>query len=202
MRIEPVILEGSHVRLVPLSLEHVSALWEAGRHPELWRWTWTTVSSEDDMGRYVEEALSLAAAGTSLPFATTEAATGRVIGSTRFGNAEPTHRRVEIGWTWISPDWQRTPINTEAKLLMLQHAFDVWSCQRVELKTDALNEKSRNAMLRIGASEEGVFRKHGITASGRVRDTAWFSIVDDEWPAVRAQLTEMLARPRTPLPSP
>jgi N-acetyltransferase len=202
MKIEPVTLSGSHVRLVPLSPEHIPALWEAGRHEELWRWTWTQIRSRSDMERYVEEALQLAGTGKALPFATTDAATGRVIGSTRFGNAEPAHRRVEIGWTWISPEWQRTRVNTEAKLLMLRHAFESWGCQRVELKTDANNDKSRRAMLRIGASEEGVFRKHGLTDSGRIRDTAWYSITDDEWPAVHDRLEEMLARPWSPLPTP
>jgi N-acetyltransferase len=200
MILSPTTLEGTHVRLVPLTREHVPALWEAGASPDLWRWTWSAVGSLTDMELYVEEALAAAAAGTALPFATTEAGTGRVIGSTRFGNAEPAHRRVEIGWTWISPAWQRTPVNTEAKLLMLRHAFGAWGCQRVELKTDALNERSRRAMLRIGAREEGIFRKHGITASGRVRDTAWYSITDDEWPAVEARLEQMLRRERAPLP--
>jgi N-acetyltransferase len=197
MEIVPVTLTGDHVRLVPMTLDHLDALWEAGRHPELWRWTWAAIASPADMRRYVEEALALAAAGRSLPFVTTDAATGRVIGSTRYGNAEPVHRRVEIGWTWITPAWQRTRVNTEAKLLMLRHAFEHWGCQRVELKTDALNEKSKNAMLRIGATAEGVFRKHGLTDTGRVRDTAWFSITDDEWPRVEGRLREMLARPWT-----
>lgn len=198
MTLSPVVLAGRHVRLVPLEQEHVAALWEIGDDPDLWRWTWTTVGSREAMQRYVDEALRLRDAGTALPFATTDAATGRVIGSTRFGSAEPAHRRVEIGWTWVARPWQRTPANTEAKRLMLGHAFEEWGCQRVELKTDALNERSRRAMLRIGAREEGVFRKHGITESGRVRDTAWFSITDEEWPAVKVRLDEMLARPWEP----
>jgi N-acetyltransferase len=202
MQITPVTLSGDHVRLVPLTIDHVAELWEAGRYPELWKWTWAAIGSEEDMRRYVEEALALAAAGSSVPFATTDAASGRVIGSTRFGNAEPAHRRVEIGWTWITPAYQRTPINTEAKLLMLGHAFEAWGCQRVELKTDALNEKSKNAMLRLGARAEGVFRKHGITDAGRIRDTAWFSITDDEWPEVKARLIGMLARPWAAVPTP
>ncbi|MBD0320322.1 MAG: GNAT family N-acetyltransferase, partial [Gemmatimonadetes bacterium] len=134
-------------------------------------------------------------AGTALPFATTEATCGRVIGSTRFASVEPPHPRVEIGWTWIGRPWQRSAVNTEAKLLMLRHAFETLGLLRVELKTDVLNERSRRAMLRLGAREEGIFRKHVITQGGRVRDTAWYSIVDDEWPAVRARLEAMLARP-------
>ena len=198
MRLEPVTLEGRYVRLVPLTPAHAAPLWEVGQEAELWRWTWSGVASEEEMRGYVDEALRLQAAGTSLPFATTEAATGRVIGSTRFGNADAAHRRVEIGWSWVARPWRRSPVNTEAKYLMLRHAFETLGCQRVEMKTDALNDRSRAAMLRIGARFEGIFRKHGITADGRVRDTAWFSIVDDEWPAVRAGLEAMLARPYPP----
>ncbi|HYW09506.1 MAG TPA: GNAT family protein [Longimicrobium sp.] len=195
MKLEPITLEGRHARLVPLTPGHAAALWEVGREAELWRWTWSGVASEEEMRGYVDEALRLQAGGTSLPFATTEAGTGRVIGSTRFGNADAAHRRVEIGWSWVARAWRRSPVNTEAKYLMLRHAFQILGCQRVEMKTDALNEQSRAAMLRIGARFEGIFRKHGITADGRVRDTAWFSIVDDEWPAVRVGLEAMLARP-------
>jgi RimJ/RimL family protein N-acetyltransferase len=192
MKLEPVTLQGRHVRLVPLTPEHVPALWEAGRDPELWRLTMSQVHSEDDMRRYVSAALHAQTAGSALPFATTDAATGRVLGSTRFGNAEPAHRRVEIGWTWIAPAWQRTAVNTEAKYLMLRHAFETLGCVRVELKTDVLNERSRRAILRIGAREEGILRKHQITEGGRIRDTVYFSIVDDEWPTVRARLEGML----------
>jgi RimJ/RimL family protein N-acetyltransferase len=195
VKLEPATLQGTHVHLVPLPREHVPALWEVARDEELWRWTWASVRTEDDLERYVDAALRTRDAGTALPFATTEAATGRVIGSTRFASIEPPHPRVEIGWTWIGRRWQRTAANTEAKLLMLRHAFETLGCLRVELKTDVLNERSRNAMLRIGAREEGIFRKHGVTESGRVRDTAWYSIVDDEWPAVQARLLGMLARP-------
>ncbi len=192
MSLEPVTLEGRHVRLVPLAPEHVPALWEAGRDPELWRLTVSQVRSEDDMRAYVDAALHARAAGTALPFATTHAATGRVIGSTRFGNVDLANRRVEIGWTWISPAWQRTTVNTEAKYLLLRHAFETLGCMRVELKTDVLNERSRRAILRIGAREEGILRKHQVTESGRIRDTIYFSVLDDEWPAVRSRLEAML----------
>ncbi|HEX6909691.1 MAG TPA: GNAT family protein [Longimicrobium sp.] len=195
MKLEPVTLEGRHVRLVPMTPEHVPALWEAGRDPELWRLTMSQVHSEDDMRRYVSAALHAQTAGTALPFVTTEAPTGRVVGSTRFGNVDPANRRVEIGWTWISPAWQRTAVNTEAKYLMLRHAFETLGCVRVELKTDVLNERSRAAILRIGAREEGVLRKHQITELGRIRDTVYFSVIDDEWPDVRARLEGMLAAP-------
>ncbi len=133
--------------------------------------------------------------GTALPFVTIEQETDRVVGSTRFGNIDIRNRRVEIGWTWIGKPWQRTAVNTEAKFLMLQHAFEVWHCIRVELKTDVLNERSRAAILRIGAKQEGIFRHHIITDSGRLRDTIYFSIINDEWPEVKARLQTKLAEP-------
>lgn len=197
MKPESVVLEGTHVRLVPMAVEHIPALWEAGNDPELWHFTLTQIHSEDDMRRYVETALRLREQGTALPFVTTEAATGRVIGSTRFGNVDAWNRRVEIGWTWIAAPWQRSPINTEAKFLMLRHAFETLGCIRVELKTSALNEKSRRAITRIGGREEGILRKHAISEDGRIRDTVYFGIVDDEWPGVRSRLLAMMAQPRS-----
>jgi RimJ/RimL family protein N-acetyltransferase len=174
MQLQPVILSGTHVCLVPMTPEHVPALWRAGGDPELWRLTMAQVHGEDDMRRYVDDALRAQAQGTALPFVTTLARTGQVVGSTRFGNVDATHRRAEIGWTWIAPPWQRTAVNTEAKYLMLRHAFETLGCLRVELKTDVLNARSRNAILRIGAREEGVLRKHQVTEGGRVRDTSTF----------------------------
>lgn len=196
MNLEPVTLQGRHARLVPMTMEHVPALWRAGGDPELWRLTISQVRSEDDMRRYVQDALRAQAQGTALPFVTTDAATGEVVGSTRFGNWEAAHRRVEIGWTWIAPAYQRTALNTEAKYLMLRHAFETLGCLRVELKTDVLNERSRNAILRIGARQEGILRKHQVTEGGRVRDSVYFSVIDDEWPDVKARLEQMLAAPR------
>lgn len=193
MNLHPVVLEGRHARLVPMTLEHVPALWQAAQDPELWRWTTSQIHSANDVRRYVEAALRAQAQGTALPFVTTAAATGEVAGSTRFANAE--ERRVEIGWTWIARPWQRTALNTEAKYLMMRHAFETLGCLRVELKTDALNERSRRAILRVGAREEGILRKHMVTESGRVRDTVSFSVTDDEWPAVKARLEQMLAAP-------
>jgi RimJ/RimL family protein N-acetyltransferase len=127
-----------------------------------------------------------------LPFALIEKSSGRAIGSTRYGNIDRTHYRVEIGWTWVAPAWQRSAVNTEAKYLLLQHAFETLGCIRVELKTDSLNEKSRVAILRIGAREEGTFRNHMITSSGRIRHSVYFSILDSEWPAVKSRLRTML----------
>ena len=192
MDISPVTLEGSVVRLEPLTLTHVGALCEVGLEPSLWALTSITVSSADDMREYVAQALAEQRDGLALPFATVERASGRVIGSTRFGNITPAHRRVEIGWTWISPPWQRSAVNTEAKLLMLAHAFERLGCRRVELKTSSLNTRSRNAMLRIGATEEGTLRQHMINSDGSSRDSVYFSILLSEWPGVKNRLSNML----------
>ncbi len=190
MKVEPVVLEGEVVLLEPMRIEHVDALWNAGSDEALWRLIPTTISSVDDMRRYVEVALADLNRGSAMPFVTIERGSGDVIGSTRFGNIDTANRRAEIGWTWINPEWQRTAVNTEAKLLMLTHAFETWQCIRVELKTDALNEQSRNAILRLGAKQEGIFRQHMITESGRFRDSVYFSIVDTEWVTVKQGLLE------------
>ena len=174
--------------------DHLDALTEAGAFDELWKWTHAKATTRESMESYMNAALTEAAKGIALPFVTVDKATGRVIGSTRFGNIDRENRRAEIGWTWITPAFQRTHVNSEAKYLMLRHAFDVWGCIRVELKTDVLNEKSRKAMLRMGATEEGVLRKHGITYSGRYRDTIYYSVLDTEWPAVRDRLLGFLSR--------
>ena len=197
MRVEPVTLEGEHVRLEPLSLErHADALVAIGLDPDLWRWTIVKVETAADLRRYVGTALSEQAAGRALPFAVVERAGERVVGCTRFMAIAVPHRRVEIGSTWIAKPWQRTVVNTEAKYLMLRHAFETWGCLRVELKTDTRNERSRRAMRRLGLVEEGTYRKHMVTERGDVRDTVYFSAVDDEWPAMKARLEESLARTR------
>ncbi len=195
MQIAPVTLEGEVVRLVPLSVDHVAELLDVALDPDLWRWTLTHVASADDLRRYVETALREQGQGRALPFAHVLEASGRAIGSTRFAAIERHHRRVEIGWTWIGRPWQRTAVNTEAKYLMLRHAFETWGCLRVELKTNALNTRSRNAMLRIGCVEEGTLRSHAINDQGVVRDTVYFSILQREWPAVKERLERMMARP-------
>src|SRR5467141_5214709 len=192
MVVSPVTLEGRHVRLEPLARAHLAGLSEVALDEELWRWIPTPVRTREEMAAYIETALNEQEQGTSLPFAIVEKATGRAIGSTRFGNIDRTHHRVEIGWTWVARNWQRTAMNTEAKYLLLEHAFETLGCMRVELKTDSLNERSRAAILRIGAREEGVFRNHMVTASGRIRHTVYFSIIDSEWPAVKARLEAML----------
>ncbi len=186
--LEPVVLEGHHVRLEPLSLGHLEDLSRVAFDEEIWRWTSERALSLDELRAYVERALAAARTRTVLPFATIARSEGRAIGSTRFATFEPQNRRVEIGWTWIGRAWQRTAINTEAKHLMLTHAFEKLGCVRVELRTDVLNERSRSAIRRIGAVEEGILRNHAITSTGRVRDDVYYSILEDEWPGVKAGL--------------
>ena len=195
MHVEPVVLEGDRVRLEPMRRDHLDDLTEAGKYEELWRWTSNKATTRESMSEYMEVALSGAADGNAVPFVTIDKPSTTMVGSTRFGNIDPVNRRVEIGWTWISPTFQRSYVNSEAKYLMLRHAFDVWDCVRVELKTDVLNEKSRAAMLRLGAMEEGVLRRHILTYTGRFRDSIYYSILDHEWPAVRARLEARLRRP-------
>ena len=192
MKVVPVTLEGQHVRLEPLAKAHLSGLAEVGLDEELWQWIPAPVRTAEEMAAYLETALQEQERGVSLPFALIERATGRAIGSTRYGNIDRTHHRVEIGWTWVAREWQRTAVNTEAKYLLLRHAFETLGCMRVELKTDSLNERSRAAILRIGAREEGTFRNHMITASGRIRHTVYFSIIDSEWPAAKTRLESIL----------
>lgn len=190
--VAPVTLEGRVVRLEPLTSAHVDDLCAVGLDPDLWRWTTVTVRTANDMRRYVEAALQWQKDGTTLPFVTVHRGENRVVGCTRFGNIDRANRRVEIGWTWVGRPWQRSAVNTEAKLLMLRHAFETMGCIRVELKTDVLNEVSRRAILRIGAKEEGILRSHMITDTGRVRDTVYFSILAGEWPGVRRALETKL----------
>ena len=195
MDIHPVILEGEHVRLEPLSLEHHAQLCEVGLDPDLWRWTTNFISTPEDLRDYLQAALKDQEEGRSVPFATVLKSSGRAIGSTRYCYIERAHRRVEIGFTWIGAPWQRTMVNTEAKYLQLRHAFENLGCIRVELKTDSLNERSRKAILRIGAKEEGTLRNHMITYTGRLRHSVYYSVIESEWPAVKAALEEKLARP-------
>ena len=204
--VTPVTLEGRAARLEPLSLAHVPALVKAASGSrETYAWT-LVPADEPSMREYVETALREQQNGRELPFATLERATGRVVGSTRFGNVEfwawppdsPNQRgvalpdTVEIGWTWLASDVQRSVINTEAKLLMLTHAFETWRVHRVSLVTDARNTRSRDAILRIGARFDGVLRAARIGADGSVRDSACYSIRDFEWPEVRADLAARL----------
>jgi RimJ/RimL family protein N-acetyltransferase len=190
----PITLEGSVVRLEPIGAEHADLFWNAAKDAldEIFQWIPYRMKSREDFERLVEKAFQEQERGESIVFATVERSSGRVIGGTRFMNIDRANRRVEIGSTWIAPAWQRTGVNTEAKYLMLRHAFEVWQCFRVELKTDALNQKSRNAILRIGAKEEGTLRRHVLTWTGRVRDSVYFSILDSEWAEVKAKLETRL----------
>ncbi len=179
------------MRLEPLSRRHLPALAQVALDPDLWQWAPNPVVTEDDLARYVQEAL--ASRGGFLPFAIVVLDGERVVGSTRYGNAVREHRRIEIGWTWVATAWQRTVVNTESKYLLLRHAFEALECQRVEFKTDALNAQSRRALLRVGAREEGTLRSHMITASGRLRDSVYYSILAAEWPVLRPALEARLA---------
>jgi N-acetyltransferase len=192
----PITLEGSVVRLEPIRHEHAGIFWEVAQDAldDIFQWIPYRMKTREDFQRLVEKVFDEHERGDSVVFATVERNSGRVIGSTRFMNIDRVNRRVEIGSTWIAPAWQRTAVNTEAKYLMLRHAFEVWNCFRVELKTDALNQKSRNAILRLGAKEEGTLRRHVLTWTGRVRDSVYFSILDSEWPEVKARLEAMLTR--------
>jgi RimJ/RimL family protein N-acetyltransferase len=194
--IAPFSLEGSHVRLQPLRPEHAKVLWEIAKDHlgDLFRWIPYKLESEEDFRTFNTQVLSEQARGLSIPFATFERDTNAVVGTTRFMNMDLTNRKVEIGSTWVAPQWQRTAINTEAKYLMLRHAFETWNCLRAELKTDALNQRSRQAILRLGAKQEGTLRKHIICWDGRQRDSVYFSILDTEWPEVKLSLEQKLAR--------
>jgi RimJ/RimL family protein N-acetyltransferase len=188
LAISPVTLAGRYIRLEPLTLAHVPALAKAGLHPELWRLQPAAINNEHDMHTYVVQALEDQQRGLSLPFAIVRQSDGEVVGSTRYMDIAPAHRRLEIGATWLSPDCQRSGANTEAKLLLLTHVFESLKLIRVVFKTEVLNQQSRQALARIGAVEEGIFRQHLIAASGRKRDMVYFSILDSEWPAVKAGL--------------
>ena len=208
MTIESITLEGQYVRLEPLTESHHAGMCRVSLDPELWRLIPYRMTTPEEVMVYIRSRQAALAAGDELGFATVERTSGLVVGSTRFLNMDVANRRVEIGGTWIAKPWQRTAINTEAKYLMLRHAFETWQCIRVELKTDALNRQSRDAILRIGATEEGTLRQHMVTWSGRVRDSVYFSILDSEWPEVKAALVKKLecgeqrAAPATPEATP
>ena len=185
-------LEGRVARLEPLDRRHSVGLWEASRDERTWRWlSIAQPATRDELDAWLEAALAASAAATEIPLVTL--CHERVVGSTRFLALRPEHRSVEIGWTWLHPSVWGTGVNVEAKLLMLRHAFEAWGCRRVELKTDALNTRSRGAMEALGATFEGVHRKHMLVRGGENRDSAWYSITDEDWPAVERRLAERLA---------
>ena len=194
MEISPVMLEGQHVRLEPLSSAYEKSLVDAVSDGELWNSTVTTVPSPATMTTYIASALEAQAQGRELPFVIIRKSSSQVVGSTRFYDIDRDHRRVEIGYTWLAASAQRTVVNTEAKLLLLTYAFEVLRCIRVTLLTDVLNQQSRTAILRLGAKEEGVLRNHMIMPGGRYRDSVCFSIIETEWPEAKARLEAKLGR--------
>jgi len=196
MDLSPVTLTGQHIRLEPLLFSHLDGLWQAGSDPAIFRWYVQRIHSREDMAAFIKGALDMQAAGQALPFATVDLRTGLPVGSTRFGSIDHEHHHVEIGWTWLAPGAQRTAANTEAKYLMLRHAFEAWRCIRVEFKTDSLNERSRAALVRLGAREEGTLRNHFICDTGRYRHSVYYSILDSEWPSVRDRLLGALSQER------
>ena len=193
--VEPVILEGTRVRLEPLRRDHLADLRLVALDAPLWQWTIMGPQDEAGLERWLEAALANAETGAERPFATIDLASGRAVGSSRYMSIAPEHRRLEIGWTWIGSAFQRTGANREAKLLQLTHAFETLGANRVEFKTHARNERSRNALAGMGATFEGIFRQHMIMPDGSLRDSAWFSVIADEWPAVKARL-QARAAPR------
>lgn len=187
-------LEGSHVRLVPLQTDHAPALYRAGKDPELWRYVPFMVATPEDMERYVGLALKDRENGESFPFAILAAGSGKVLGSTRYYALSRANRNLEIGYTWLDPSVWRTPVNSEAKLLLFRHAFETLGCLRVALRTDERNQRSQRAMERFGAVREGVFRKHLVLPDGFIRNTVYYSVTDEDWPGVRAFLQASLER--------
>lgn len=193
MNIQPVTLCGTIVRLDPLDVDHATGLLELGRDEDLWtHLTREPFVDRADVDHWIAEALVEQSRGRQLPFAVIHRSTGGVIGSTRYLNISPNDRGLEIGWTFYAAAHRRTAVNTECKLLLLRHAFEELNCARVQLKTDALNERSRRAIERIGGVFEGVLRRLQRTRGGRIRDTAVYSIIDEEWPAVRDRLEGLL----------
>jgi RimJ/RimL family protein N-acetyltransferase len=188
------VLEGQLVRLEALTRDHVPGLMEIGMEPSLWRWTLNANATEAELMTYLEQAFAAQADRREVPFVTVERAGSRVIGSTRYLNIDPHHRRLEIGYTWVTPSRQHSAVNSEAKLLQLTDAFDRLGALRVEFKTDSLNEKSRSALLGIGATFEGIFRNHMLTDSGRRRHSAYYSVIEEDWPDVKARLSARVDR--------
>jgi RimJ/RimL family protein N-acetyltransferase len=193
MEVKPVVLQGVHVRLEPLSEAHISGLAEIGVGQDFWDFMlYGNMNTEADMANWVRDILSRAEKGTDLPFAVIHLASGRIAGATRYLNIMPKDRGLEIGGTWYGLEFQRTVVNTECKYLLLQHAFETLGCIRVQLKTDSRNVRSQRAIERIGAKKEGVLRNHMILPDGRYRDSVYYSIIDKEWPEVKTRLEAML----------
>lgn len=196
MDVKPLVLEGRHVRLEPLAETHAAGLALIGvNNDDIWRnMPYGIMKSEEDIRKWVQGVLGLAAQGTDLPFAVVHLASGRVAGATRYMEIHRQHRGLEIGGTWYGAEFQRTAVNTECKYLLLRQAFEVFDCIRVQLKTDLRNERSQRAIERIGATREGVLRNHMIMPDGRFRHSVYYSILASEWPAVKVKLEALLAQ--------
>tara|TARA_R110001599_G_scaffold353463_1_gene592996 strand:+ start:41398 stop:41991 length:594 start_codon:yes stop_codon:yes gene_type:complete len=192
VRVEPVVLRGDLIRLEPLDQQHAQGLYNRGCTADDWRFMPRSCFIDmADVRQWIGEAVE---APHQLPFVIVENGKNKAVGSTRYLNIRPEHRALEIGWTWLGREWQRTGINTEAKLLLLSHAFDRLRCLRVEFKTDARNLRSQRALERIGATREGVLRKHMIVQSNFARDSVYFSVIDSDWPEVKKRLTLLRER--------
>jgi len=190
----PVILEGDHVRLEPISLEHLPELAQIAFEPSIWRWISRRITNLDELRNFVDIALAEVHAGTSIVWVTRSKPNGQVAGATRFYEISQEHRTMELGWTWLHPDFHRTGINVEAKYLQLRHAFERMNAMRVALKTHHENLRSQTAIAALGAKFEGVARNHMIMPDGSVRHSHWYSIVSEDWPEVKAKLTARLER--------
>jgi RimJ/RimL family protein N-acetyltransferase len=199
--VRPVTLEGRRIRLEPLSADHLDDLARVAFDASIWRWTIARPIDDAGLRAWLDTALEHAAEGSEVPFASVDRSSGRAVGSTRYLSIVPEHRRLEIGWTWLGGDFQRTGLNREAKLLQLGHAFEALEALRVEFKTHASNDRSRTALLGIGTTFEGVFRRHMIMPDGSRRDSAYYSVIVDEWPAVKARLLAGLGDAGPALPS-
>ena len=193
--IKPVVLEGGHVRLEPMTEAHVPGLTKIGAGQAFWDFmVYGKMETEDDMHGWVRDILSRAEKRTDLPFVAIHLASGRVAGATRYLNIMPNDKGLEVGGTWYGLDYQRTAVNTECKYLLLTHAFETLGCIRVQIKTDSLNVRSQKAIERIGGVKEGVLRNHMILPNGRIRHSVYYSILDAEWPDVKKRLEEMLEK--------
>jgi len=197
MTLDSATLVGKQIELQPLSFAHARDLREAVAIDDLWKLTITIIPAPAEMEKYIETTLRAQADGQVLPFAIYHRGLGRAIGSTRYLNLRLKDRGVEIGGTWLAQPWQRTAVNTEAKYLLLRYAFESLGCLRVEFKTDVFNERSRRAIERIGGKQEGIFRKHMIMPNGRIRDSVYYSVIEEEWPAIKTRLEDRLTRSDT-----
>ena len=194
--ITPLVLQGPHARLEPLAAHHHDDLVEAVRDGELWNLWFAFIPTPDRMQAEIERRLQLQSQGSMLPFAVIEPSSGKAVGMTTYMNIDSAHHRVEIGSTWYRRSVQRSALNTQCKRLLLSHAFDTLGCIAVEFRTHWFNHDSRNAIERLGAKLDGVLRSHQIAPNGSLRDTVVYSIIANEWPAVRSHLDYQLARPR------